>query len=93
MQVKVQFILLLLSLTVNSTVSCHHNWSPLPDTDSGQSVCTVCNLCCDKGENCVYNRVMGTDLRQCGCRTATPGCVDCGICVTCAKNLWVSSPN
>uniref|UniRef100_K1PTH6 non-specific serine/threonine protein kinase n=1 Tax=Magallana gigas TaxID=29159 RepID=K1PTH6_MAGGI len=73
---------------VNSTVSCHHNWSPLPDTDSGQSVCTVCNLCCDKGENCVYNRLMGTDLRQCGCRTATPGCVDCGICVTCAKNLW-----
>ncbi|XP_062577865.1 uncharacterized protein LOC134239727, partial [Saccostrea cucullata] len=74
--------------SVNASLGCNHNWSPLPDTDHIQSVCTLCNLCCESGEQCPYNRIMGTDHRECGCKTTTPGCVDCGICVTCAKGLW-----
>ncbi|XP_061180809.1 uncharacterized protein LOC133189455 [Saccostrea echinata] len=74
--------------SVHTSLGCNHNWISLPDTEHIQSVCTLCNLCCEAGEQCPYNRIMGTDLRECGCKTTTPGCVDCGICVTCAKGLW-----
>jgi hypothetical protein len=33
---------------------------------------------------------MGDNLRECLCKTQSPGCTDCGICVDCAADLWVT---
>ena len=56
-----------------------------------QTVCTMCNKCCDKGANCEWNGVTGEYLRQCGCKTSMVGCKSCGICGQCANELWVGT--
>ncbi|XP_062577173.1 uncharacterized protein LOC134239045 [Saccostrea cucullata] len=73
---------------VNVSFGCSHNWTPFPNVQQVQSVCTLCNRCCEKGDNCSWNGIMGNYFRECCCKTKQTGCVDCGICVTCAKELW-----
>ncbi|XP_052813517.1 uncharacterized protein LOC128240741 isoform X2 [Mya arenaria] len=73
---------------VKTSVGCKHIWTQRSDTEISQSVCTMCNMCCDKGENCVFNGIMGEHLRHCPCDTKVIGCHDCGICRSCADELW-----
>ena len=77
--------------SVKVSFGCIHNWSTSSSVQHVQSVCTLCNRCCEKGDNCTWNGIMGTHLRECGCKTQHSGCSDCGICVTCARDMWVSS--
>ncbi|CAG2234887.1 LRRK2 [Mytilus edulis] len=71
----------------NLSVGCKHTWKHIPGK-ANQSICTMCNKCCDQGRKCKYNRIMGNNLRECLCKTSSPGCVDCGICIDCAADLW-----
>ncbi|CAC5381877.1 LRRK2 [Mytilus coruscus] len=71
----------------NLSVGCKHTWKHIPGK-ANQSICTMCNKCCDQGRKCKYNRIMGNNLRECLCKTSSPGCVDCGICIECAADLW-----
>nr|XP_022323918.1 uncharacterized protein LOC111124909 isoform X4 [Crassostrea virginica] len=73
---------------VKVSFGCIHNWSTSSSVQHVQSVCTLCNRCCEKGDNCTWNGIMGTHLRECGCKTQHSGCSDCGICVTCARDMW-----
>ena len=78
------------SISVNVSIGCEHQWM----STSGkvqQSVCTMCNCCCDRGVNCSYNDIMGCNIRECGCLTEVTGCKTCGICRNCAHTLWVSN--
>lgn len=73
---------------VNVSFGCIHNWSPFSNVQQVQSVCTLCNRCCEKGDKCAWNGIMGNYFRECCCETKQTGCVDCGICITCAKEMW-----
>ncbi|XP_060065175.1 uncharacterized protein LOC132545509 [Ylistrum balloti] len=72
---------------VNVSVGCRHNWKAF-DSKQIQSVCTLCNNCVEHGIDCEWNGIMGTSLRECGCKTSISGCHDCGICGRCAKTIW-----
>ncbi|XP_071087235.1 uncharacterized protein [Haliotis cracherodii] len=71
----------------NTSVGCKHEWK-MSDAEAIQSICTLCNLCCDLGSECKYNGIMGQYLRQCECGTKVTGCKSCGICRRCAQHLW-----
>ncbi|GFN82127.1 leucine-rich repeat serine/threonine-protein kinase 1, partial [Plakobranchus ocellatus] len=72
---------------VNTSIGCIHDWG-LSDEEFRQTLCTLCNQCCNKGRNCPYNGVGGAYKHQCGCNTLVTGCRDCGICQGCAELLW-----
>ncbi|GFS24040.1 SPRY domain-containing protein 3 [Elysia marginata] len=72
---------------VNTSIGCIHNWG-LSDEEFRQTVCTLCNRCCNKGRNCPYNGLVGAYKHRCGCDTMVTGCRDCGICQGCAELLW-----
>ena len=75
--------------SVHNSFGCKHVWKNI-DEKHNQSVCTLCNKCCDIGRKCKYNGIMGDHLRECLCKTLSSGCVDCGICVCCTSELWVN---
>lgn len=85
-------IKLISCFVANLSVGCKHTWKHIPGK-ANQSICTMCNKCCDQGRKCKYNRIMGNNLRECLCKTSSPGCVDCGICIDCAADLWVNNSN
>ncbi|KAK3777048.1 hypothetical protein RRG08_008898 [Elysia crispata] len=72
---------------VNTSIGCIHNWG-LSDDEFRQTVCTLCNQCCNKGRKCPYNRISSSYKHRCGCNTMITGCRDCGICQGCAELLW-----
>ncbi|KAK3588393.1 hypothetical protein CHS0354_028970 [Potamilus streckersoni] len=72
---------------VNTSVGCKHKWIFLPSPKK-QTVCTLCNQCCDKGFKCEWNGIVSHHFRECGCGTDVTGCRDCGICKFCAVELW-----
>lgn len=84
--------MLISCFVANLSVGCKHTWKHIPGK-ANQSICTMCNKCCDQGRKCKYNRIMGNNLRECLCKTSSPGCVDCGICIDCAADLWVNNSN
>ncbi|CAH1274653.1 ANKK1 [Branchiostoma lanceolatum] len=57
-----------------------HYWK-----QDGAKICTRCVECTDEGTSCSFT---GNPLRPpgspCGCRNKAGGCVDCGLCQTCA---------
>ncbi|PVD34730.1 hypothetical protein C0Q70_06007 [Pomacea canaliculata] len=74
--------------SVNSSIGCVHDWHSPVDEDDKQTVCTLCNLCCEHGSKCPYKGIANRRLRQAGCGTKVTGCKDCGICKNCADELW-----
>ncbi|XP_033743245.1 uncharacterized protein LOC117329409 isoform X2 [Pecten maximus] len=72
---------------VNVSVGCRHIWKAF-DSKQIQSVCTLCNNCVENGINCPWNGIVGSYMRECGCKTSISGCHDCGICERCAKVIW-----
>ncbi|XP_076445934.1 uncharacterized protein LOC143283637 [Babylonia areolata] len=73
---------------VNTSIGCIHNWHSLLDEDDRQTVCTLCNMCCEHGSRCEYKGMPCQRLRQSACGTKVTGCKDCGICKSCADELW-----
>ncbi|KAL4230338.1 hypothetical protein ACF0H5_010721 [Mactra antiquata] len=73
---------------VNVSVGCKHTWMRESGHAVVQSVCTLCNKCCDGGDKCDWNNITGEYLRQSGCCSLTSGCQGCGICISCAQELW-----
>ncbi|XP_070196653.1 uncharacterized protein [Littorina saxatilis] len=74
---------------VNTSIGCTHDWhSPPADEDDRQTVCTLCNMCCEHSNRCKYKGIACPRLRQSGCGTKVTGCKDCGICKSCADELW-----
>lgn len=76
---------------MNISVGCKHTWMSESGNAVVQSVCTLCNTCCDSGDKCNWNGITGEYLRQSGCCSLTSGCQGCGICIPCAQELWVMS--
>lgn len=77
--------------TVNVSVGCKHSWMNNSSYSVVQSVCTLCNRCCGNDGDCPWNGIMGEYLRQSGCCADTSGCQSCGICIPCAREMWVCS--
>ena len=77
------------SFLVNTSIGCIHDWHSPVDEDNRQTMCTLCNLCCEHGSRCPYKGMACQRLRQSGCGTKVTGCKDCGICKSCANELWV----
>ena len=75
--------------SVNTSVGCIHDWHSPVDEDNRQTMCTLCNLCCEHGSRCPHKGMPCQRLRQSGCGTKVTGCKDCGICKSCANELWV----
>ncbi|KAK7485956.1 hypothetical protein BaRGS_00022822 [Batillaria attramentaria] len=73
---------------INTSIGCIHDWHSPVDEDDRQTVCTLCNLCCEHSSKCPYKGIANQQLRQSACGTKVTGCKDCGICKNCADELW-----
>lgn len=75
--------------SVKTSVGCKHTWIQKTDNVRTQSICTMCEQCCEKGDNCEWNGIMPEQLRHCECQTQSVCCHGCGICIRCVEDLWV----
>ena len=80
----------MLHISGDTAVCSQHSWCHTSDSTL-ITVCTICNNCSKNGSSCDHNGIMGTNYRECGCRTQQTCCRNCGICRRCAEGFWVIS--
>ncbi len=79
--------------TGNKSVGCNHKWLSVRSGEGqckASTVCVVCGNCSEKGLSCESNGIASDSPHHCLCRATRTCCADCGICLNCADNLWVS---
>ncbi|CAH1772675.1 unnamed protein product [Owenia fusiformis] len=76
------------TLPHNHSICYNHNWQVFNGNPSFRSICTLCGHCMIAGMDCPYDGILQEYTQRCGCTGEIIGCLDCGICTSCASYFW-----